>query len=70
MYEVIFTCILGVATYRFRSKHIVNISDCAEIYSLGHRMSGVHWIQPHGALPLKAFCEMTGTEGWTIIFYR
>ena len=47
-----------------------HISDCAEIYDLGHKMSGVYYIQPYAAAPVRVLCEMTLTEGWTVLLYR
>ena len=46
------------------------ILDCAELHGLGERTSGVYWIQPQGTTAIKVLCEMTLTEGWTVLLYR
>jgi hypothetical protein len=43
-------------------------TSCSELLSLGITSSGTHWIDPTGAHPIAAYCDMSfDGGGWTLV---
>ena len=48
----------------------LNISDCSDIYKLGHRTTALYRIKPtSSANPFRVFCELA-YDGWTLLMRR